>query len=217
VSNGNRDRETPKPIPNLEAKPVHDMCVLPSGGKSSCCLAFLCSSFCLVCEEIFNKIKTELITQAMDTVKEAIDSKMMDVKGSLINLPDKASDTELYMFLISQILEQRENIVKNYEKYLNGVDYDKLSPEMLQQVGRLRKFILYIDKIAILMDYGSAFDSWMNDVAMEIREKDPSKIIRDTMNDSRIELISFVLKNQTIAKEEILTEKERKFLERALA
>jgi hypothetical protein len=78
----------------------------------------------LVCEEIFNKIKTELITQAMDTVKEAIDSKMMDVKGSLINLPDKASDTELYMFLISQILEQRENIVKNYEKYLNGVDYD---------------------------------------------------------------------------------------------
>jgi hypothetical protein len=88
---------------------------------------------------------------------------------------------------------------------------------MLQQVGRLRKFILYIDKIAILMDYGSAFDSWMNDVAMEIREKDPSKIIRDTMNDSRIELISFVLKNQTIAKEEILTEKERKFLERALA
>jgi hypothetical protein len=171
----------------------------------------------LVCEEIFNKIKTELITQAMDTVKEAIDSKMMDVKGSLINLPDKASDTELYMFLISQILEQRENIVKNYEKYLNGVDYDKLSPEMLQQVGRLRKFILYIDKIAILMDYGSAFDSWMNDVAMEIREKDPSKIIRDTMNDSRIELISFVLKNQTIAKEEILTEKERKFLERALA
>jgi hypothetical protein len=37
------------------------------------------------------------------------------------------------------------------------------------------------------------------------------------MNDSRIELISFVLKNQTIAKEEILTEKERKFLERALA
>jgi hypothetical protein len=171
----------------------------------------------LVCEEIFNKIKTELITQAMDTVKEAIDSKMMDVKGSLINLPDKASDTELYMFLISQIMEQRENIVKNYEKYLNGVDYDKLSPERMEQVGRLRKFILYIDKIAILMDYGGAFDSWMNDVAMEIREKDPSKIIRDTMNDSRMELINFVLKNQTIAKEEILTEKERKFLERALS
>ena len=33
MSNGNRGRETPKPIPNLEAKPVHDMCVLPTAGK----------------------------------------------------------------------------------------------------------------------------------------------------------------------------------------
>ena len=29
ASNGNRGRETPDPIPNSEAKLVHDMCVLP--------------------------------------------------------------------------------------------------------------------------------------------------------------------------------------------
>lgn len=39
LSNGNRGRETPDPIPNSEAKPVFDMCVLPVGGKAYCCLA----------------------------------------------------------------------------------------------------------------------------------------------------------------------------------
>lgn len=33
MSNGNRTGETPKPIPNLEAKPDHDTCVLPTAGK----------------------------------------------------------------------------------------------------------------------------------------------------------------------------------------
>ena len=33
-SYGHRDRETPKPIPNLEAKPVHDMKYYPAGWES---------------------------------------------------------------------------------------------------------------------------------------------------------------------------------------
>jgi hypothetical protein len=170
----------------------------------------------LVCEEIFNKIKTELVTQAMDTVKEVMDSKMIDVKGSLVNLPDRASDTEMYMFLIKHMVEQRENIINNYRKYLEVGDYKELSPQKLEQIERLRKFLLAVDKISILMDYSNAFDGWMKDIAMEIREKDPSKIIKGTMNESRMELINYVLKNQVMAKEEILTDKERKFLERAV-
>ncbi len=39
MSNGNRDKETPDPIPNSEVKLIFDMCVLLSSGKSYCCLA----------------------------------------------------------------------------------------------------------------------------------------------------------------------------------
>ncbi len=41
MSNGHRDKETPEPISNSEAKLVYDAEYCPLGGKTCCCLAFI--------------------------------------------------------------------------------------------------------------------------------------------------------------------------------
>lgn len=41
----------------------------------------------LLCEEILNKAKTELITQAMDMIHAAVESKDIEINGSLITQP----------------------------------------------------------------------------------------------------------------------------------
>lgn len=229
LSNGNRSGETPKPIPNLEAKPAHDMCVLPSGGKAYCCLAFLFILLLdsmqkeddkipawLLCEDILNRIKTELITQAMDTLQEAIDSKAIEITGSLVNLPDKPSDTEMKMFIIGKLIENRDDIVSKYGDYLSKEDND---PRLVQQKERLKKFILAVEQISLLMQYSRLFDPWMHDAGMQVESSDALDVMRRTMqgSDERIEAMRYVLKNRKLEKEKILKKSEREILESAVS
>lgn len=171
----------------------------------------------LVCEDIFNKLKTELITQSMDSVKEAIDSKFIDVKGSLISLPDKASDTEMYMFIINKLLDEKENMMNTYSKYIGDVAPKDATPQQIEQSERLNKFLL-VEKIDLLMGYSKVFDDWMHDVGMQVTNEDPSDIIKTTIkgDDQRLEVIQFALRNSTILREKVLDDKERKILEDAI-
>ncbi len=167
----------------------------------------------LICEDIFNKIKTELITQAMDTLQEAIDSKAIEVSGSLVNLPDKPSDTEMSMFIINRLIEQREKIIERYKGFMSedlGND-----PKKIAQKERLEKFLLAVDQISALMHYSEIVESWMHDVAMEIATKEPSEVIKKTIkgDESRIEVLNYVLKNKKMEKELVLTENERRIIE----
>ena len=164
----------------------------------------------MVCVDMLNRIKVELITEAMDTLQEAIDAKAISVEGELVNLPDKPSETEMHMFVIRQLVEQRDSIIERYRGQLND---DKPSdPKMVAQRERLSKFILYVEQIYTLMHYGDMLDSWMNEIALQVGSKSPSEAMVKTLNEQRIEVIKYVLGNKKISSEGILTEVERKIL-----
>jgi hypothetical protein len=165
----------------------------------------------LICEDIFNKIKTELITQAMETLHAAIDSKAIEINGSLVNLPDKPSDTEMDMFIINKLLEQRESIIENYQKYLEEEKSGEMTPQKVQRNERLKKFLLTVEQIGMLMHYSEIFNAWITDIAEQISAKDPSDVIKNTLkdNDERINLLNYVLKNKKMESEQILSQHER--------
>lgn len=173
----------------------------------------------LLCEDILNKVKSELITQAMDTLDEAINSKAIDVKGSLITLPDKPSETEMKIFIINKLLDEKEKIMEMYNGYLvdiaasGGTDAGKL-----QQKERLEKFLLYIEKISMLMEYSTVVNAWMLEINTEAKETDASIIIKKTAlkDSSRQKVLDYVLKNKTIIKEEILSSNEMEILKKAV-
>jgi hypothetical protein len=169
----------------------------------------------LMCEDILNKIKTELITQAMDKLQEAIDSKAIEVNGSLVTVPDKPSDTEMKMFIINKLIEEHPKIMEKYKGHLSE-DAEEKDPTKVQQRERLKKFLLTVEQISNLMQYSHVFDPWMHDVAIQVLLKDPAEVIRKTINDdeSRIDVLKYVLNNKKMEKEEILTKKEYKILKK---
>lgn len=172
----------------------------------------------LTCEEIINKIRTELITQAMDTLDEAVAAKAIEVKGSLINLPDKSSETEMKMFVIRNLIDEKEKIAEMYKSYLSDIDAGNTTQAKLEQKERLEKFLLYVEKISVLMDYSNVIEQWIHDIGMEVSENDPSLIIKKSIAKEKLrkEILGYVLKNKTMIKEEVLDSREMEIIRKAV-
>ncbi len=171
----------------------------------------------LVCEDILNRIKAELITQAMDVLQEAINSKAIEVNGSLVTLPDRPSDTDMYMFIINKLIEEKGNIIDRYRSYLSN-DGINQNPDNVQRRERLKKFLLSVEQISLLMQYSQVFNTWIHDVALQINATDPSDVIKNTLreNEPRMDVLNYVLNNKKIENEHILTEKEREILKSSI-
>ena len=168
----------------------------------------------MACEDLFNRLKTELVTEAMDALQEAMRLRLIEVNGSLITLPDKPSDTKMNMFIIKKLLQEKDRILEMYGSNFSNDDGKQMDAARLKQKERIGKFLLYVEKISLLMDYSGAVEAWMNDINKEITEKDPSKIIKRTLakEESRAKLLDYLLKSRTIEKEEVITEAERSLL-----
>src|SRR5271167_1748135 len=104
----------------------------------------------LLCEDIFNRIKNELITQAMDTLQIAIDAKIIEVSGSLVTLPDKPGETEMQMFIINRLVGEKDSILERYKAHM-AIEPDKNDPNAVIQKERLKKFLLCVEQISMLM------------------------------------------------------------------
>ena len=171
----------------------------------------------LVCEDMLTKLKTELITQAMETLQEAIDSKAIEINGSLVTLPDRPSDTDMSLFIINKMIEQKGEIYEEYKGFLAS-NKGSTDPKIIQQKERLERFLLSVERISTLMGYSRVFDSWLEDVGMQATLTDPSEVIKATLhnNEQRSSVLKYVLSNKRIKGEKILSENEREILNGSL-
>jgi hypothetical protein len=173
----------------------------------------------LLCQDMLNKAKNELVTQAIETLHDEINAKNIEINGSLISLPDKPKETEMDMFIINKLLGEEEKMKEMYGNYIKSKETDSiaLSASMVERMEKLKKFLLSIEKISILMHYSNMIDAWMNDIGMHAAAKDPAAIIAKTCEkeEQRLKILEYLLKNSTITKEQIFTQSERKILENA--
>lgn len=174
----------------------------------------------MLCEDILNKAKVELITEAMDTLNQEVKEGNIAIHGNIIEVPDKPTETERDMFVINRMLEDAPNIRASFAKFITEKEKDQksLTPETVERIEKLKKFLLSLDKIELLMGYSSEFDHWIGDVAMQVAIGDPAAIISKTTehNDLRREILAFILKSKTFEKEEIFNNVELKILESGL-
>ncbi|MDE1868538.1 MAG: hypothetical protein KGH60_01045 [Candidatus Micrarchaeota archaeon] len=172
----------------------------------------------MLCEDILNKAKVELITEAMDTLNQEVKEGNIAVHGNIIELPDKPSETERDLFIINNMLQEADKMRDSFSKFINEKESDpkSLNAETVERIEKLKKFLLSLDKIELLMGYSTEFDHWIGDVAMQVAIDDPSRIISKTIehNDLRREILAFILKSKTFEKEEIFNKQEREILEK---
>ncbi len=175
----------------------------------------------MICEDILNKAKDELITEAIDTLNREKEAKRIAVNGSIITLPDKPTEIWQDLFVIRNLMNERENVERAYNKYLHekGKDPKKMGADTVLAMENLNKFLLSLNQMHMLMHVSEVFEGWITSVSKEARIDDPVEIIKKTLNEhreARLEALEFVLESKIFIKEGILDKHERKLLERVL-
>ena len=167
----------------------------------------------MVCTDLLNKIKSELVTEAMEELDSQVAKKNIDIKGALITLPERPEETDMKMFVIRKLVSEAGKI---REMYAEAAMSDNDSREV-ERRERSRIFLLGVERIVLLMHYESMIDSWSYDVGRMVGAKNAVEIIRDTAESAeRKDLVWFVLRNKTMIRENALTGDERSILEGAV-
>ncbi len=173
----------------------------------------------ILCNDLLIKLKNELANEAILAAEREIKEGRMDVKGSVITQPDRQSEGENLLFVVNNLIGERDGIHERYDPYIKELQDNpsKFDSKTAQRIESLRKFLLAVDEIYTLMHYSGVMGAWADDASMQVREKDPSAILEKTLasGHERAEAALFVLSLKSFAKEGILSDTERRMLERA--
>ena len=124
----------------------------------------------MVCVDILNKAKRELVTQAVETLEKEVEAKRIDIKGSMLTVPDQSSDDEMKLFVIGQVLRNAEQMRERYGSYIKDVHTKgaNATSQEIESAERARLFLMAVEKIEILVQYSRQLDTWINDASMEV-------------------------------------------------
>ena len=174
----------------------------------------------MVCVDILNKAKRELVTEAIETLDREVEAKRIDIKGNMVTAPDQSSEDEMKLCVVGQVLGNAEQMRERYGSYIKEVHTKGASAtaQEIEGADRARLFLMAVEKIEILVHYSRMLDSWINDASMKVSLKDPTEVLRETSaTKERKELLAFIKNNRTMQREEIFSDKEKAIIERALS
>ena len=172
----------------------------------------------LIAQDILTKVKSEFVAEAMEILHVEIDEKRIAVKGNLGILPDKNAEADNDLFIIRNMIENRDQMHETYSRYLDMSPGQKLDAKQAKRIEDLRKLMLAVSQISLLMEYADTVDGWVRDASQRITEKDAGVVLADSVlgNETRLEMLDFILRSKRYLKEELLSSKERKILEKAV-
>ncbi len=172
----------------------------------------------MFCTELLNKIKVEMVNEALDVLDAEIERKSISISGSTIELPDKPNETETKLFVIGKILENADDMQERYMRQAREIRLkDQLDSNQIIAAERAEHFALSIEMIKERMKFSRIAEQWINDVSMHVEEKTPNAILKATANSKeRIDLLHFISESSIIRDEDVLTEVEIKAITDAI-
>ncbi|MDE1851748.1 MAG: hypothetical protein KGH69_03620 [Candidatus Micrarchaeota archaeon] len=168
----------------------------------------------LLCEDILTKTKDEMILEAIDILHEQIDAKRIDIQGYVPVLMDRSEELQKDMFIINNMLANREQIRGQYSSYINKETKD---PALLSRIEELKRLVMAVDAIEFLMGMSHVFESWAEETGRYGTLKDPAELLRRSMSNSqRKEALEYVLSSKKFKDNDALSEKELSLLKDVL-
>ena len=109
----------------------------------------------ILCNDLLIKLKNELANEAILAAEREIKEGRMDVKGSVITQPDQQSEGENLLFVVNNLIGERDGIHERYDPYIKELQDNpsKFDSKTAQRIESLRKFLLAVDEIYTLMHY----------------------------------------------------------------
>ncbi len=174
----------------------------------------------IICQDLVLKIKEELKNLAITALDNEIKEGRMKVNGQVLTLDPENKEEERSMFLISNLIEQHEEMIRGYSDYISKNEArNDLKPLDILNIESIKKLMFAIKKIVMLMGYSNLLGMVYNDIGMKVRQETPSKILVELSNDypDLPELLNFVLSYKPIAKAGLLSQSDESIIRDALA
>ncbi len=169
----------------------------------------------MVAQALIIKVKNVLIEEAVNLLYREIEEKRMAVKGKFVKMSDTDGEMEQGMFLIRNLMNQKDEILDQFLRYIETHKEEAKSNAVeASKIRDARKFIDAVDSITAMARASMIFDAWFNGVSMQIHEKDPAAILAGTAKEDndRRDALSFLVTNQIFKSAELFTKDERAVL-----
>ena len=143
----------------------------------------------------------------------------MKINGQVLTLDPENKEEERSMFLISNLIEQHEEMIRGYSDYISKNEArSDLQPQDIINIESIKKLMLATKKIVMLMGYSNLLGMVYNDIGMKIRQETPSKILAELSKDypDLPELLNFVLSYKPIAEAGLLSQSDESIIKDAL-
>ena len=169
------------------------------------------------------KAKNVLIEEAIDLLYKEIEAKRMAIHGKFIPMElEKSGEMEQGLFLIRNLVMEKENIMRNFTDNINRLEAQpkKLTKAEAEKIDAAKKFIVAVEKITALADYGSIFAQWFDAVSLEVKEKDPAKILAKTSGGAgshRTQALRYLVKSPLFDTDGLFKAEEKEQLAKALS
>ncbi len=168
------------------------------------------------------KCKNVCIEEAIDLLYKEIGAKRMAISGTFMPMElERSGEMEQGLFLIRHLTDQKENLTRSFSDYIAKEESNPkaLTPEKLARIEDAKKFIVAVEKITSLTDYGRTFADWFDSASMEVNEKDPSLILAKSSGGPkthRTEALRSLVGSKLFKAEGLFTAEEKKLMVKAL-
>lgn len=153
----------------------------------------------MIAEDIMSGIQSELMQEALDLLRQEIDSGRIKVDGSFAASSELTGETERDLFLMDKLLADEANLRLRYENLVKAVeDGSEKNPEIVARLEEVKKFLLVVSQISMTVGYAKIFGAWISDAGSHMKESDPVAIICSTAlpDPRRKEALEFILSNK---------------------
>jgi len=176
----------------------------------------------LIAQDMFTKVKDELVLEAIDVLHEQVNKKRIAIEGHTVTMPEQPADFDRDLFIVNNILAEADSIRSQYsdymEKYSNGGSTDA---KLIERVEELKKTLMAVSEIEMLMGLSSAANEMVNDVSMHVSESDAAEVIAKAVADAhggrKAELMDYIRSSSRFAKAEVFEPEEQEIIDRALS
>lgn len=174
----------------------------------------------LIAQDMFTKVKDELVLEAIDILHEQVEKKRISIEGYTVTLPDQQADVDRDIFILNKILAEAGNIRSQYSEYMkDSAAAGEKDARLIERIEELRKLLLAISEIEMLMSMSDAAKDMIELVSMHVTESDVAEVIAkaasESHNTAMIELMKYIQGSKRFAKACVFDDAERGIINKA--
>jgi hypothetical protein len=169
------------------------------------------------CEDLLVKMREELTDRAIKLLNREIKSGHIAVNGSALFSSEASADVENAIYLINNLIDDSGKLHQEYNDYIAKNSGKKLSEKEAKKFEELQKFVLSVEELTMLMEYGRVLSSWADAASKLINAKSKEEILKQTIggDERRKTVLEFFINNKTVG-EAILSKDDYEILNRVL-